>query len=312
MIRALVLAALFLSPVTVWADQLALEPDSAPIGTRMRLTLTVDLRKGEKAVPPVGIKLPKGAELVAVHPPKTAPKTGDVETISQTYEIEMWEVGKTTIPEIEYAVISPDGKEEKRQAGPVNLEIVSVRTDPATAEKPKDIKPPLDVTLMWGDYAWAALATLALAVAAYFIYRKWKRRSRKHEAAPIIPPPPPRHPYDMAMEKLSELERDNLFRDGRGRDFFFRLSDVLREYAEGRYGLLALERTTAELEREFGPRYASESARNDFLTLLRACDMVKFAKAEPVKREADEALEKALTFVRTTRPETPAAGQEDR
>jgi hypothetical protein len=305
MTRALALAALVLWAVPAWADQLALEPDSAPIGTRMRLTLTVDLGKGEKVVPPAGIKLPKGGELALVHPPKTAPKTDGGETVSQAYEIEMWEVGKTTIPEIEYTVISPDGKEEKRHAGPVELEIKSVRTDPATADKPKDIKPPVDVTLIWGDYAWAALSALALAVALYFIYRKWKRRPRIQAAVPVTPAPPPRPPYDVAMEKLLELGRENLFGDGRGREFFFRLSDVLREYAEGRYGLLALERTTAELEREFGPRYADEPARNGFLSLLGACDMVKFAKVAPVKTSADEALEKAVMFVRSTRPNPP-------
>jgi hypothetical protein len=309
MTRALALAALVLWAVPAWADQLALEPDSAPIGTRMRLTLTVDLRKGEKVVPPAGIKLPKGAELVIVHPPKTAPKNDGGQSLSQTYEIEMWEVGKTTIPEIEYSVVSPDGKTEKRHAEPVNLEAVSVRTDPATADKPKDIKPPVDVTLIWGDYAWAALSALALAVAVYFIYRKWKRRPLKQETAPVTPAPPRRPPYDVAMEKLSALGRENLFMDGRGREFFFRLSDVLREYAEGRYGLPALERTTAELEREFGPRHAGEPARNDFLSLLRACDMVKFAKVAPVKTSADEALEKAMIFVQSTRPNPPPPDQ---
>ncbi|MBF0291164.1 MAG: hypothetical protein HQK86_03310 [Nitrospinae bacterium] len=305
MIRALALAALLLWPVMALADQLAVEPNSAPIGTNIRLTLTVELGKGEKALPPSGIKLPKGAELVTVHPPKTAPKENGGQTLSQTYEIAMWEVGKTSIPEIEYTVVSADGKEEKRHAGPVELDIKSVRTDPATADKPKDIKPPVDVELRWGDYAWAALAALALAIAAYFLYRRWKNRPQKPVSAPLTPPAPARPPYDVALEKLETLKRDDLFGAGRGRDFFFRLSDILREYVEGRYGLLALERTTAELEREFGPSYAPDHARNAFLSMLRACDMVKFAKVEPVKLQADEALEKALMFVESTRPAPP-------
>lgn len=306
MIRLLVLAILFLWPVMALADQLAVEPNNAPIGTNIRLTLTVELAKDEKAIPPTGLKLPKGAELVTVHPPKTAPKNDGGATLSQTYEIAMWEVGKTTIPEIEYTVVSADGKEEKRHAGPVEFEIVSVRTDPATADKPKDIKPPVDVELRWGDYAWAALIALALAVGAYLLYRKWKNRPLKQAAAPVAPPAPPRPPYDVALEKLETLKRDDLFGAGRGRDFFFRLSDILREYAEGRYGLLALERTTAELESEFGPRYAPDHARNAFLSMLRACDMVKFAKVEPVKYQAGEALEKALMFVESTRPASPS------
>lgn len=309
MILVIVLAASLLWPATALADQLALEPDSAPIGSRMRLTLTVDLGKGEKLVPPAGLKLPKGGELALVHPPKTALKKEGGETVALTYEIEMWEVGKAAIPEIEYAVVSADGKEEKRHAGPVNLEILSVRTDPATADKPKDIKPPADVTLAWRDYALAALAALVLAVAAYFIYRKWKSKPRKEMAAPVRPAPPVRPPYDIAMEKLSALGRESLFSEGRGREFFFRLSDILREYAEGRYGLLALERTTAELEREFDARYAGEPARSDFMFILRACDMVKFAKAEPVKADADGVLERALLFVQSTRASAPAQSQ---
>jgi hypothetical protein len=302
MIRALALAAVLLWAVPAFADQLAVEPDNAPIGTPIRLTLAIDLKKGEKAVPPSGVKLPQGGELVSIHPPSATPKNDGGQTLSQTYEIVMWEVGKTSIPEIEYAVISPDGKEEKRHAGPVKLTIVSVRTDPATADKPKDIKPPVDVTLQWGDYAWAALSALAMAVAVYFIYRRWKNRPEKPVATPGMSPPPPRLPYDAAMEKLEALGRDDLFGAGRGREFFFRLSDILREYVEGRYGLPALERTTAELEREFGPNHAIEPAQRAFIALLRACDMVKFAKVAPVKTHADEALEKALLFVESTRP----------
>lgn len=310
MIRAFALTAILLWAVPSFADQLAVEPDSARIGDRIRLILTVDMKKGEKAVPPSGIKLPQGAELIAVHPAKTTPKNDGGATLSQTYEIVMWELGKASLPEIEYAVLSADGKEDKRHAGPVEITIVSARTDPATADKPKDIKPPVDVTLRWGDYAWAALAILALALAAYFIYRKWKNRPPKQAPAPSSPPPPARPPYDVAMEKLEALGREDLFGKGREREYFFRLSEILREYVEGRYGLLALERTTAELEREFGPDRAIEPARRAFIALLHVCDMVKFAKMNPVKTQADDALEKALMFVESTRPRpsTPTMG----
>lgn len=303
-ILTLTLALLWASPV--WADQLAVEPDSAPIGSPIRLTLTIDLQKGEKAVPPSGIKLPDGAELIAVHPPKTAPNPDGGETVSQTYEILMWTLGETEIPEIEYAVMAPDGMEGKRQAGPVKINIVSVRTDKATADKPKDIRPPVKVELRWGDYAWALLGLITLAVIAYLLYRRWKNRPRKPMSAPFVPPQPPRPPYDIAIEKLEELGREDLFGQERGRDFFFRLSEILREYVEGRFDLPALERTTAEIEREPRLERIPHLARNAFIAILRECDMVKFAKAEPVKSHADSAIEKALAIVESTRPLPPA------
>ncbi len=80
------------------------------------------------------------------------------------------------------------------------------------------------------------------------------------------------------------------------------MSGVLRRYLEDRFGLHAPERTTEEFlrELEFGDALA-RGHRAELRRFLMQCDLVKFARHQPVERDHVETFELASAFVESTR-----------
>ena len=122
------------------------------------------------------------------------------------------------------------------------------------------------------------------------------------------PPAPPIPAHVWALGELARLDADRLIEQRAFHVFYVRLSDIVRQYVERRFGLMAPERTTDEFLHElrgdpaFGKEHQQLLAR-----FLRAADMVKFALHEPTPEESGDALDAARGFVEETRPQTTPA-----
>ena len=84
----------------------------------------------------------------------------------------------------------------------------------------------------------AALATIA------FIYF---RKNKKVEEKSFKPSKPPE---EIAREALKALKEMKLIEKGLIKEYYIRLSDVIRAYIENRYRIFAMDRTTWELFQE--------------------------------------------------------------
>jgi hypothetical protein len=200
---------------------------------------------------------------------------------------------------VEYTVIGEDGAREKRSAGPASFTIVSVRTDPKTADKLVEIRPLLPMSFDWGRYLIPALALLAAAIIGALIWRRISRLKRA-TGGELLPPLIPAHVK--ALASLEKLREDDLFSHGEGRRHFFQVSEIMRRYVEGRYGAPALERTTDEIEMVFDQRFERKEKRDPLLCLLREMDMVKFAKREANREDGLAAIGRARAWVEATKP----------
>ncbi len=145
---------------------------------------------------------------------------------------------------------------------------------------------------VWWLFAVASVLVIA-GVIAWFVRRHLAKRSE--ELAP--PPPPPSHVVawdrlQRALGLIHEAER-----------FCTEVSHIIRVYLEQRFDLHAPDRTTEEflLELQSSRRLAAEhkALLADF---LGACDMVKFAKAEPPEQELRGLHEAASRLVGETQP----------
>jgi hypothetical protein len=95
---------------------------------------------------------------------------------------------------------------------------------------------------------------------------------------------------------------DDLVQKGRVREFYYRVSGIVRGYIERRFDIRAPEMTTEEF-------LASAASDRRFRTVvteqldcfLRACDLVKYACREPRSEESDTVLRTAGGFVERTR-----------
>jgi len=125
----------------------------------------------------------------------------------------------------------------------------------------------------------------------------WAIRRRKRGAAL----PRRRTPQEIAQAALDSLLAENLPTRGMFKEFYLRLTGVVREYIEGTTGIRAPEQTTEEFLRDMRSREAFPPQRSTRLAeFLEAADMVKYAGQQPADGEVNEATSRAREFVRLT------------
>ena len=301
MTRLAIFSYLLVAIAAASADEVTITPASAPVASPLTVQLSIRLAHGQQALLPRTLPLPEGARVISTSAKKPNQDGADSPYIAK-YVIESYKIGPATIPEFEYVIVDEDGSKTTKKAGPVSYSIVTVRTDPKTANILKDIRPPVSARLRLYKYI-LPLAVFLLAVAIAFMLWRWLARRK---SAIQAPPAPPRPPHDIALENLDKLKRENLYEKGQRQEFFTRVSEIMRTYLEGRYATPALERTTLELKKQFTGAYEKAETRRALFDLLETCDLVKFAKKQPGIQDANKTLDAAIKWVEITMPPPPA------
>ena len=136
------------------------------------------------------------------------------------------------------------------------------------------------------NYVWIALGILALiiVIVLYLVFRKKKENIPLEERIP---------PYDFAMQRLQQLDKEELYKEGKIKLYYSELTSIVRTYIERELHIPALESTTDELIEtitDFNkistldlPKETIKNLQN----LLKEADLVKFAKSKPVAIEIE-------------------------
>lgn len=148
----------------------------------------------------------------------------------------------------------------------------------------RDIKGLVPVPHEWW-WLWALLAVAAAIVVALWL---WRRRKKPVTAPPIVPVVTP---LERALRAFQQLRTENPPVEV----FYTRLSDIVRQYIEGQFGLRAPERTTEEFLNEAPLPPQQMALLGDF---LRESDLVKFARLRPGDEDRQRAFTAAEKFVR--------------
>ncbi len=166
----------------------------------------------------------------------------------------------------------------------------------------RDVRPPVDLP---GFPWWGWLVILLLCAAVFALYRYWQsRRSRPTAAAP-------KTSWELAYERLAQLERQNLFGQGKVKEYYIALSDIIRRYIEDRFNIQAPEMTTEEfLNSVKANAFVADKHQGTLKEFLNFSDMVKFAKYGPSAWEARESFDLARRFVDETKIEEEPAPQQ--
>ena len=146
----------------------------------------------------------------------------------------------------------------------------------------RDIKGLVPVPHSW----WWLLPVIVLGVIAWWLWRLKKPTV----ATETVPPPTP---LEVALAALEQLRARSLPVEL----FYTRLSDIVRHYIEGQFGLRAPERTTEEFLAESTLPGASMALLSTF---LQESDLVKFARLRPGRDDMERAFDAAEKFVRET------------
>ncbi|MGB0836621.1 MAG: hypothetical protein ACPGRE_00865 [Flavobacteriaceae bacterium] len=135
---------------------------------------------------------------------------------------------------------------------------------------------------------WIALVVL-IVMLGYFAYRFFVDTRVKQEAIkPAIPP------YQLAKQRLEALDKETFIQEGRVKEYYVELTDILRTYIEEQCLLPAKESTTDELLdflKDFKMIRSAELSTEWLLKLkglLQEADLVKFAKLSPEASRLDQ------------------------
>ena len=106
----------------------------------------------------------------------------------------------------------------------------------------------------------------------------------------------------MAKQKLQILKQRGLCQEGKEKEYYSSLTNILREYLAGRFGILAQEMTTTQILDAVNSNEEISKLRNELKVVLEIADFVKFAKAQPSDEENINSFQIASNFVEITKP----------
>jgi len=140
--------------------------------------------------------------------------------------------------------------------------------------------------LIWGI---VLLVILLAAAAVITALKRWSSRGQFMQAADP--------PHILARRELDDLLSRQLFEKGRHKEFYFRLSEIVRRYIESLRGFPAAQYTTEEIS-----HHLIKDPDREMLALLRHADLVKFADAVVSPHRNQEEIKAVFDYIEKTSP----------
>ncbi len=281
----------------------------------VRITAETDSMQmimGSKAQLHVSVNKPTAQPGLLVNDLREGATLGDVEILSVSADSSALAGGRTrvnynvtfqafdsgevkTIPPLTYVTPS-----DSASTDPIALKVYAVDVDSL-----KDVHfstEPMEYDLEWYDYIpeswpWWLLGVVAAALIAgalMFLFRRDKVVGMFRK--PVVPP------YEMAMQRLDSLRQSKLAVSGNDKQYFTELTDILRQYLSGRFGIKAPEMTTVQVLQELKHNGGTAEYVHEIKEVLDVADSVKFAKFKTSPTENYHALDEVESFVSKTRP----------
>ncbi len=177
----------------------------------------------------------------------------------------------------------------------------------------RDIKGIEKAPVSFGEiYPYLLLAIFAI-LAVWFIMYYFRKRKKQQPIFRRERPPEPAHV--IAIRELDKLKAEKLWQQQQLKQYYSRLTEIVRTYIERRFHIKAMEQTTDEILTDFRNEDIDTDINYDLLrSLLNLADLVKFAKQEPLPDENVQNIENAYTFVKNTmyrEPEPEESKQSD-
>lgn len=274
------------------------------VGEQTRLTFTVaQMRDRQVCAPVFSDTIVSGLEIVERLPLDTQLADDGLLLVSQSYVLTSFDSALYFIDAQPFV----DGA-DTLYSNPLSLKVVSIPVDTAQ-HAIADIKPmyapPFDWPLFW-LIVLITLGVVALAVIGFFVYRYVKRHAAP--SAEVAEPQDLRPAHEIALERLDVIKAEKLWQQNRAKEYHTQLTDVVRDYIARRFGICAVEQTSAEILAGIQPALSGQKmVYADLKTLLTTSDLVKFAKYKPLVSEDEKSLALAYQFVEATKEVAPDA-----
>ncbi len=174
------------------------------------------------------------------------------------------------------------------------LEVKELPIDMETFQA-HDIKPQVKFPYTFKEIFPWVLGVLVFIGLVYllvrFIQSRRKAAQEKEKAEPA---------HIKALRKLDKYRSDKYWKPENQKTFYSGVTDALREYIVSRFGVAAMEMTTAEIFDGLKESDIPEDLYAQMKDLFERADFVKFAKFTATDEENATVLPRAVNFVTTT------------
>lgn len=275
-----------------------LDSASIQIGEQTRLRLTVAQPTNlEVSIPILSDTITRGIEIVEVLKADTISLGNDRIEVNYDYLITSFDSGFYFIPTYAYAAAG-----DTLYTQPLGLSVTTVSVNPTTDDI-KDIKPIMSAPFYWSElFTWVGYGMLALLLLGVIVLLLMKFVFKKKVPFISETPEPVIPPHIVALTRLEEIKAEKVWQSGNSKAFYTELTDVLRVYLDGRFGINAMEMTSDEILALVKKEPGLNEVRAALKDLLTLADLVKFAKMIPLENENEASLLIAFDVVEKTKP----------
>ncbi|MDE6048274.1 MAG: cell wall anchor protein [Paramuribaculum sp.] len=241
----------------------------------------------------------RDVEVASISDPVVTDLGNGRKLLRQELILQAFDSGLYTLPPVLYVQ-----DETVAQSNRPALKVIPVDVDSmATVHDYADvITPPrhvFDFLPDWmTDYGLWILIALIVIAAGLYIYLAYIRKGK----LPLVHTPKPVPPYELAIKQLDELHAAKLCERGEEKEFYTRLTDILRNYLDSRFGINAMEMTSSQILRSLNSNEETRVPKKYMSAILETADFVKFAKVRPLPDDNTAAFRSALQFVEDTKP----------
>jgi hypothetical protein len=268
------------------------------IGEQCNLTFEISQSPDlEIITPQFADTLVSGIEIVA-RKTDTIQSQDNYLIVRQNYQITSFDSALYYIPEFKFAC-----RNDTILSNPLSLKVVSVPIMmDSISQQPivADIKGIAPAPIDWLKVMITILIiSLIIFVIALFIVIYLMRRNK--EKITEKAPEKIKLPQETALEKLEQIKAEKIWQQGRNKEYYTQIIDVLREYIEKRFDVHTFERTADEIidSLQFAKNEYAEQI-NCLQKIFYTSNMVKFAKLIPDFNENNAVLDNAFDFVTNT------------
>lgn len=275
-----------------------LDSASIQIGEQARLRLSVAQPTNlQVSIPILSDTITKGIEIVDIVKADTISLSDSRIQVNYDYLITSFDSGFYFIPSYTYAAAG-----DTLQTAPLGLSVTTVTVNPETDDI-KTIKPIMSAPFYWSElFTWVGYFLLAFLVVSLIIFVLLKYVLKKKVPFIDQTPQPVIPPHIVALEKLEEIKVQKIWQCGDIKVFYTQVTDVLRVYLEGRFGINAMELTSDEIMALVKKEPGLNEVRAALKDLLTLADLVKFAKMVPLENDNERSLLIAFDVVDKTKP----------
>lgn len=185
-------------------------------------------------------------------------------------------------------------------SNPISLYVNTIPIDTATYVM-YDIKGVVEYPITFKEilpWILLGLGILLLILLALYMYMRWKKKQPIFFKLKKVDPP-----YVVAMRELQKLKEEKVWQQDKIKQYYTRLTDILRVYIEDGFTIQAMEKTSQELiqdieKSDLSQKYPLVKLREMFTV----SDLAKFAKYTPAPDENERCYITVAEFIEATKP----------